>query len=103
MKLALQGVSVLVASGDTGVAGRANVTTGGLGLCLGSNGAIFNPIWPSKYTIVQQKDSLIDLHDLVVLMSPVLAEQKYSLGKQSLNQRVQRSSTLISLWFQEKM
>ena len=40
MKLALQGVSIVVASGDAGVAGRSSPT------CLGSNNKIFSPDFP---------------------------------------------------------
>ena len=45
MKLGLQGVSVLVASGDTGV--RAYPPADGKYGCLGKNHNIFSPMWPS--------------------------------------------------------
>lgn len=40
LKLGLQGVSILYASGDDGVAGYH-------GACLGANNTIFNPAWPN--------------------------------------------------------
>lgn len=50
MKLALQGHSILVASGDYGVGsfqGDGTVNNGGTG-CLGPQGKIFNPQYPSN-------------------------------------------------------
>lgn len=44
MKLGLQGVSVLFASGDSGVGGRSYF---GESNCLGKNSTTFNPGWPS--------------------------------------------------------
>lgn len=41
MKLGLRGVSVLFASGDSGVASRSG--------CLGNSSTIFNPDWPARY------------------------------------------------------
>lgn len=43
MKLGLQGVSVLFASGDSGVAGRDSTSSN---ICLGPNNKIFNPGYP---------------------------------------------------------
>jgi tripeptidyl-peptidase-1 len=47
LKLGLQGVSIFVASGDTGVAGVAGTNSAANG-CLGSNGTIFNPTNPNS-------------------------------------------------------
>ncbi|KAH9221158.1 Pro-kumamolisin, activation domain-containing protein [Leptodontidium sp. 2 PMI_412] len=47
MKLGLQGVSLIWASGDSGVAGPAfHQSSNG---CLGSKSTIFNPTWPNKH------------------------------------------------------
>ena len=46
MKLGLQGVSVMFASGDSGVAGPWNsFHPNG---CLGASGTVFSPTWPNK-------------------------------------------------------
>lgn len=45
MKLGLQGVSVVVASGDSGVEGRGGAPTPGL--CLGSDNKVFAPGFPA--------------------------------------------------------
>lgn len=50
MNLGLQGVTVVFASGDAGVAGRP--TAGHeYGTCLGSDNQIFSPTFPVKYTL----------------------------------------------------
>lgn len=48
LKLGLQGVSFLFASGDAGVAGPPPIQPGeNSGTCLGANDSIFNPTWPN--------------------------------------------------------
>ena len=46
MKLGMQGVSIVVASGDSGVAGPPG--DGAPDGCLGPNGTIFSPDFPGK-------------------------------------------------------
>ena len=55
MKLGLQGVTVVYASGDSGVAGPpGDHNANG---CLGSRGKIFSPAWPNKYIHLQHRSS----------------------------------------------
>lgn len=47
MKLGLQGVSILYASGDDGVAGPPWEQGDGSG-CIGKNHTVFSPAWPNR-------------------------------------------------------
>ena len=50
MKLGMQGISVVFASGDSGVSGPKG--DGSLNGCLGDRGQIFSPDFPAKYDLL---------------------------------------------------
>jgi tripeptidyl-peptidase I len=58
MKLGLQGVSLIISSGDRGVSEDLG--------CLGPNATIFSPTYPGKYVYVDYND-LVPLHPLMCL------------------------------------